>query len=114
MDDRLIKYAVDSGCKGLVIEGMGRGNVPPDVVPGIEYAIARGIPVVLCSRCIGGRVLGTYAYQGGGAQLIKKGVILGGHLPGQKARIKLIILLGKDLSLGLIKRSFEGQEYACS
>ena len=114
MDSKLIRYAIDSGAKGLVVEGMGRGNIPPDVVPGIEYAIKNGLPVVLCSRCIGGRVLGTYAYPGGGAQLIKKGVLLGGHLPGQKARIKLMILLGKGMNIAQIKKAFECREYFCS
>ncbi len=114
MNDRLIRYAVDSGTRGLVIEGMGRGNVPPSVVPGIQYAIERGLPVILCSRCIGGRVLDTYAYQGGGAQLRKLGVILGGHLPGQKARIKLMILLGRGMKTSEIKKAFECIEYACS
>lgn len=114
MDDRLIRYAVDSGARGLVIEGMGRGNVPPSVVPGIEYAISQGLPVVLCSRCIGGRVLGSYAYPGGGAQLRKLGVILGGHLPGQKARIKLMILLGREMRVDRIKEAFECIEYSCN
>jgi L-asparaginase len=114
MDDRMIRYSVDSGSQGLVIEGMGRGNVPPSVVPGIEYAIKKGLPVILCTRCIGGRVLDTYAYQGGGAQLRKFGVILGGHLPGQKARIKLMILLGQGLKTQPIKEAFEGQEYGCN
>jgi L-asparaginase len=113
MDSRLLKYAVDSGARGLVVEGMGRGNIPPAVVPGIEYAIGKKIPVILCSRCIGGRVLGTYAYPGGGAQLIKKGVILGGHLPGQKARIKLMILLGRGMDPMQIKELFERFEYSC-
>ncbi|HTY09319.1 MAG TPA: asparaginase [Candidatus Edwardsbacteria bacterium] len=113
MDDRLIRFAVDSGARGLVIEGMGRGNVPPAVVPGIADAIKRGLPVILCSRCIGGRVLDTYAYEGGGHQLRKLGVILGGLLPGQKARIKLMILLGQGMAVPRIKRAFECREYSC-
>jgi L-asparaginase len=113
MDDRLLRYSVDSGARGLVIEGMGRGNVPPTVVPGIQYAIKKGLPVILCSRCIGGRVLDTYAYLGGGAQLRNLGVILGGHLPGQKARIKLMILLGRGMKLPQIKKAFECLEYGC-
>jgi len=111
MDDRLIKYAVDEGARGIIIEGMGRGNVPPHVVPGIAYAVARGLPVVLCSRCLGGRVLDTYAYPGGGRQLRRMGVILGGHLPGQKARIKLMVLLGMGMKAGAIKKAFECREY---
>lgn len=113
MDDRFIRYAVDSGCRGLVIEGMGRGNVPPTVVPGIKYAIDRKLPVILCSRCIGGRVLDAYAYEGGGRQLRMMGVILGGHLPGQKARIKLMVLLGMGMNTSHIKDAFEGREYVC-
>jgi L-asparaginase len=111
MDDRMIRFAVGSGARGLVIEGMGRGNVPPSVVPGIADAIKRGVPVILCSRCIGGRVLDTYAYEGGGRQLRKLGVILGGHLPGQKARIKLMILLGQGMDAMRVKRAFECHEY---
>jgi len=112
MDDRFLRYAVDDGSRGLVIEGMGRGNVPPAVVPGIRYAMEKGLPVVLCSRCIGGRVLDTYAYEGGGRRLRELGVILGGHLPGQKARIKLMVLLGMGMDRSRIKHAFEFREYA--
>lgn len=113
MDDRLIRHSVDSGARGLVIEGMGRGNVPPAVVPGIAHALAKSIPVVLCSRCIGGRVLDEYAYEGGGRQLRRMGVILGGHLPGHKARIKLMVLLGMGMKTPAIKQAFERREYGC-
>ncbi len=114
MDDRLLRHSVDSGARGLVIEGMGRGNVPPTVVPGIAYALGKGIPVVLCSRCIGGRVLDAYAYEGGGRQLRRMGVILGGHLPGQKARMKLMVLLGMGMTVPQVKEAFECREYgAC-
>lgn len=114
MDDRLIRYAVDSGARGLVVEGMGRGNVPPAVVPGIGHALCRKIPVVLCSRCLGGRVLDAYAYEGGGRQLRRMGMILGGHLPGQKARIKLMVLLGMGMGGREIMKAFECREYgAC-
>lgn len=113
MDDRLLRFSVDSGARGLVVEGMGRGNLPPSVVPGIAHALSKGIPVVLCSRCLGGRVLDAYAYEGGGRQLRRMGVILGGHLPGQKARIKLMVLLGMGMSPGRIKQAFERHEYSC-
>ncbi|MDI6740834.1 MAG: asparaginase [Candidatus Edwardsbacteria bacterium] len=114
MDDRMLRYSISSGARGLVIEGMGRGNVPPAVVPGIRAAVNKEIPVILCSRCIGGRVLDAYAYEGGGRQLRRLGAILGGLLPGQKARIKLMILLGQGMSEPEIKRAFERREYqAC-
>src|SRR5262249_8826502 len=90
VDDRLIRYAVDSGAHGLVVEALGRGNIPAYAMPGIEYAISRNLPVVIVSRCLRGRVLDTYGYSGGGHEMRKMGVILGGYLSGQKARIKLM------------------------
>ncbi len=94
-DDFIIQALVDKKVKGIVIEGMGRGNIPPKVVPGIEKAIKGNIPVVLTTRCLTGRVLGVYGYEGAAKPLSEMGVILGGDLSGQKARIKLMLALSK-------------------
>ena len=110
-DDRQLRYSVESGTRGLVIEGTGRGNVPPAVLPGIQYALDRNVPVVLASRCGQGRVLDTYGYVGGGKDLRRRGVSLGGSLPGQKARIKLMVVLGMAQSLPDIQRLMEGGIY---
>lgn len=111
MDDKLLRYIVDTGDKGVVIEGTGRGNVTPQMVDGIRYAISKGVIVVLVSRCPKGRVLDTYGYEGGGKQLTSIGVILGGNLPGQKARIKLMIALGYTNDYKKIKEIFEKNIY---
>lgn len=111
MDDRLINFCVDSGTHGIVIEGMGRGNIPPSMVPGVEYAVSKGIPVVLVSRCLMGKVLDSYGYPGAGKELTKRGVILGDNLNGQKARIKLIIALGLTRNVTDIKDIFEKNYY---
>jgi L-asparaginase len=93
-DDFFFKCLVDRKVKGIVVEGLGRGNVPPAVVPGIKLAIDNGIPVVLSTRVMGGRVLDVYGYEGAVKPLKEMGVILGGEINGQKARIKLILALG--------------------
>lgn len=93
-DDLLLQYLVEKKVKGIVLEGLGRGNIPPPAVPGIQAALAAGIPVVLVSRVPGGRVLDVYGYEGGGKPLKEMGVVLGGELNGQKARIKLMLVLG--------------------
>lgn len=111
MDDKLLKFCVDSGTHGLVIEGMGRGNIPPDMVSGVEYALGKGIPVILVSRCLMGKVLDSYGYAGAGKELTQKGVILGDNLPGQKARIKLMISLGYTQNIQEIKDIFEKNYY---
>lgn len=106
-DDSFIRFAVDQGYKGIVVECMGRGNIPPSMFTGIEYAREKDIPVVVVSRCHSGRVLDSYGYYGSGRDLRNLGCIFGGDLNGQKARIKLILALGKTNDLGEIKDIFE-------
>lgn len=111
MDSTIINYLVDQSYKGIVIEGMGRGNVPPGMVDGITKAIEHQIPVVLVSRCPMGRVLDSYGYHGGGRELRNKGIILGDNLSGQKARIKLMLILGLTQNVEKIKEIFEEDLY---
>lgn len=111
MDDRLLRFCVDAGTHGMVLEGMGRGNIPPQMVTGVAYALHRGIPVVLVSRCPSGRVMVDYGYAGAGWELSQMGVILGNNLPGQKARIKLMVALGLTLNVNEIKDCFEKNFY---
>ena len=106
-DGRFINYAIDDGARGLVIEGLGRGNVTVPALAAIERAIKQGIPVVITSRCPRGRVLDTYAYDGGGRQLTRLGALLGGMLPSHKARIKLMLALGADWDHEQLRGSFE-------
>jgi L-asparaginase len=93
-DARLVEASLDSGANAIVLEAMGRGNVPPAVLPGIRRWIDAGRPVVVATRSSRGRVLDTYAYEGGGHQLREMGCIFADHLTGQQARIELILALG--------------------
>ncbi|ABW19356.1 asparaginase [Alkaliphilus oremlandii] len=111
MDSRFLKYSVDTGAKGIVIEALGRGNVPPSMLEGIEYAIKHRVAIVMVSRCPTGRVLDTYGYEGAGRALKNMGVILGGDLPGQKARIKLMLALSISNDLNVVKNIIENNQY---
>lgn len=111
MDDRCIRASVDSGAVGLVIEAMGRGNVSPKVMEGIRYAVSKGVQVVVVSRCYAGRVFVSYGYEGGGKELADLGVIMGGDMRGPKARLKLMIALGKTQDKETIKALFEEQSF---
>lgn len=111
MDGMLIDYCVEKGAKGLVIEAMGRGNLPPLMAASVKKAIDKGVIVVIVSRCFKGRVLDSYGYEGGGKQLRNMGVIFGNSMPGQKARIKLMIALGKTQDKEQIKDIFERLYY---
>jgi L-asparaginase/archaeal Glu-tRNAGln amidotransferase subunit D len=107
MDSKMLDFCVSQGAKGIVIEAMGRGNMPPMMVPGVKRAIEKGVVVVLVSRCFEGRVYGTYGYEGGGKELRDMGVIFGEHAPGQKARIKLIAALSSTKDIDKIRSIFE-------
>lgn len=111
MDSKMFRFCADSGSKGIVIEGMGRGNVPPAMLEGIQYALDKKVAVVLVSRCPTGRVLDTYGYEGGGRQLRQMGVLFGGSLPGQKARIKLMLALSITDDLNELRKIIENETY---
>ncbi|MDA3886170.1 MAG: asparaginase [Candidatus Delongbacteria bacterium] len=103
---KFIDCSIAAGTKGIVIEAFGRGNVNPEMKAGILDAIKLGIPVIITSRVPSGRVLGIYAYEGGAKQLEEAGAIMAGDLNGDKARLKLMVLLGKNYNIEQIKKSF--------
>lgn len=107
MDDRMLNFLISEKVKGIVIEGMGRGNVPPKVMMGIKKAINANIPVVLVSRNPLGRIMPSYGYEGGGLDLLNAGIILARNLNGQKARIALMLALSKTTNIEEIRAIFE-------
>ncbi|CAN5686692.1 asparaginase [soil metagenome] len=108
-DSRLVEASLDSGAQGVVLEALGRGNVPPAVVPGIRRWVEAGRPVVLTSRSLRGRVLDTYAYAGGGHELREMGVIFADHLTGQQARLELMLCLGlHSVEIDRVRQIIEG------
>lgn len=111
MDSKLIDFCVKEGARGIVVEAMGRGNIPPKMAEGIKLAIKKGVAVVMVSRCFKGRVLDSYGYPGGGKELRNAGVIFGDSLPGQKARIKLMLALASTSNLEEIEYMFESGRY---
>ena len=107
-DERLLD-ASRATARGLVVAAMGRGNVPPAMVPGIARWIAEGKPVVIASRVQRGRVGETYAYEGGGRRLHAMGAILGGGRRPQQARLELLLALGAGMDAKAIREHFEGR-----
>lgn len=98
MDSFLLEQLALSQCDGVVIEGFGAGNLPPSCLAGISALLNANIPVVLVSRAFNGVTQDVYNYLGGGKQLKQQGVIFTTGLSGQKARIKLMVLLNQTLT----------------
>ncbi|MEN6590279.1 MAG: asparaginase [Fervidobacterium sp.] len=106
-DGSILKAVYKMGYKGIVLEGFGRGNVPPQLAQVVEEIINSDIPVVVTSRCFKGRVYPIYGYLGGGADLRKRGAILSEHPLAQKARLKLMVVLGLTNDLEEVRKYFE-------
>jgi L-asparaginase len=105
-DSRLLD-AARRDAEGVVIAAMGRGNVPPGMLDGIDRWHAEGKPVVIASRVQRGRVGRTYGYPGGARRLVDAGAILAGSRRPAQARIDLMLALGAGMGLGAIRQLFE-------
>jgi L-asparaginase len=82
------------GVRGVVIEALGGGRIPPWWLSTIERAVAQEVTVVVGSRCPSGRVWDAYGYPGAVRDAVQAGCLLAEGLNGQKARIKLMVVLG--------------------
>jgi L-asparaginase len=107
MNEKFFNFSADSGIDGMVVEALGVGNVPPAAFEGIKYAANKNIPIVLVSRCPAGETDYVYSYPGAGIHLHKLGVMFTDFLNGQKARIKLMLALGKSNDKIELRKIFE-------
>jgi L-asparaginase len=105
-DSRLLEASLATA-RGVVVAGMGRGNVPPEMLDGIAAFIEAGKPVIITSRAARGRVGPTYGYPGAGRRLLEMGAILAGGRRPQQARIDLMLAIGLGLSIEAIGEVFE-------
>lgn len=93
MEPDMLHSVVSLGYDGVVLEGLGQGNVPPALLSGIQQLLEASIPVIVVSRCFNGIAQDIYAYEGGGKMLKDMGVRFELGLSGQKARLKLLLEL---------------------
>lgn len=97
LDPRLVIGAIRTGVRGLVLEAYGTGNLPSlsgsSLMPAIEEARARDVPVVVVSQCPRGHVE-LLRYEGGAAAA-RAGAIDGGDMTVEAAVAKLMIGLGR-------------------
>lgn len=89
----MVDAAVSAGARGLVIEGLGRGHVPPGWLEPISRAIQSEIPVLVVSSCQQGPVHASYEFPGSLASLEERGAIAAIDLSARKARLALAVIL---------------------
>lgn len=106
-DGNFIRYAVDKGAQGIVVEAVGAGNVNEDVFAAIHYALSKKVVVAIATRVFNGAVYPIYGDVGGGKALQKAGAILVGDMTSQKARLLLMLALSNKASIEDIKNYFK-------
>jgi len=52
----ILNYYIDNGYRGIVLEGTGLGHVASDWIASIKRATDAGVPVVVTSQCLRGRI----------------------------------------------------------
>jgi L-asparaginase len=93
IDAAPLEDALARGARGVVLEALGGGRVPPWWLPVIERALTSQVAVVVASRCPAGRVWDAYGYPGAYRTLREMGCFFAEGLNGQKARLKLMVTL---------------------
>lgn len=106
MPDDLLRYAVEWGMRGVVLEALGGGRLPPWWLPTVREAVARGLAVVVTSRCPSGWVGDHYGYVGAHREQAAAGVLFAWGLNGPKARLKLMAALGAGLDGPELRQAF--------
>jgi glutamyl-tRNA(Gln) amidotransferase subunit D len=87
----ILDYYIDKGYRGIVLEGTGLGHVASNWIEGIKRATEEGIPVVINSQCIRGRICDR-VYDTG-RDMLQAGAIEGGDMLPEVALAKMMWLL---------------------
>jgi len=101
MDGKLIEAAVGAGAKGIVIAGVGNGNVTQAALGSLAAQAKKGIVCVRSSRVTTGRVGRNVEVDDD-----KLGLVASDALNPQKARVLLRLALLKPRSLSDMQRLF--------
>lgn len=95
----LLDYLIDAPVQGLVLETFGSGTIPadPDLAAVLGAAIARRnlLAVAISQQLQGSVQLERYV---AGRRLLDAGVVSGHDMTPPTALVKLMVLLGQDLS----------------
>jgi L-asparaginase/archaeal Glu-tRNAGln amidotransferase subunit D len=96
-DVQFARAVVESRPQALVIDGVGRGHVPPDWMDVLVPALRSGLPMVVCSATLHGATHQTYQFKGSLHEMEEAGAIGVSHLSARKARIRLALLIAAGI-----------------
>jgi glutamyl-tRNA(Gln) amidotransferase subunit D len=107
----ILNYYIDAGYKGIVLEGTGLGHVASNWIDSIKRATDAGIPVIISSQCLRGRICDR-VYDTG-RYMLDAGSFEGEDMLPEVALVKLMWVLANSSSMddvrSLMGRSLAGE-----
>jgi len=96
-DVAMAQAVMQSGPVGVVVDGLGRGQVPPGWMPAIRRALESGLIIAVCSSTLHGATHESYEYPGSLHELVEAGAVPVSHLSARKVRIRLSLCLAHGM-----------------
>jgi L-asparaginase len=104
-DGRQIRLLLEDGnLDGLVVAGLGLAHVTTPTLEAIREVRAAGIPVVVSTRVLTGRIVPLYANN---IDLLDAGSVQADNLSPQKARVLLMVAMTKTTDPDELRRYFD-------
>lgn len=92
----MARAVLASGPDGVVVDALGRGQVPPAWVPVLREYLQNGKVVAVCSSTLHGAVHESYEYPGALHELTEAGAIAVTHISARKARLRLALAMAQE------------------
>ena len=105
-NDLLVRACIREKVDGIVIEGIGAGNVNLPYYYAICDALEAGIPIVVGVRMLAGTPYFAKGHEGSFRTMVERGAISAGYLSGIKARILLMVGLAHTNDREAIREFF--------
>jgi len=105
-NDLLLRACIAAKVDGIVVEGVGAGNVNLPFYHAICDALAAGIPVVVGVRIHAGTPYFAKGHAGSFRTMIERGAISAGYLSAVKARTLLMVALAHTQDRAAIRALF--------
>jgi L-asparaginase len=104
-DGRAIELLLeDGGLDGVVVAGLGLAHVSTPTLEALRRVRAAGIPVVVASRVLTGRIVPLYANN---VDLLEMGAVEADNLSPQKARVLLMVAMTRTTSPEELRAIFD-------
>jgi len=102
MKSGIIKWYIDHGYRGIIIEGVGKGHVSDEWIDNMKHAIDKEVFIGMTSQCIWGSVdMNTYR---SGKKLLKIGVTPLYDMISETALVKLMWVLAQTSRIDEVRK----------